>query len=180
MDTYLQSDPVGLDGGISTYGYAGANPALSADPMGLSWGESAALTWDWATGRGPQQQNYGPGTSPADEMRDAPGVLGAEALFRKKNAGKMNCGCKDMVPVTNYAAHFGLSGLIGAGLNPTRQFLGSYGVDIYPASDCKMKVIVTNVSSFKSFAYGIAPDWDRSTLGPMGNMSQTIWWIEDI
>jgi RHS repeat-associated protein len=32
---YVQSDPIGLGGGLSTYGYAGANPAGRIDPWGL-------------------------------------------------------------------------------------------------------------------------------------------------
>jgi RHS repeat-associated protein len=34
---YVESDPIGLEGGLNTYLYAGANPLRNADPLGLKW-----------------------------------------------------------------------------------------------------------------------------------------------
>jgi RHS repeat-associated protein len=32
---YTQSDPIGVEGGVGTYGYAGNRPLVSSDPLGL-------------------------------------------------------------------------------------------------------------------------------------------------
>ncbi|WP_244953581.1 RHS repeat-associated core domain-containing protein [Xanthomonas axonopodis pv. vasculorum] len=176
LGRFISEDPIKLTGGVNSYSYVGGNPLSRIDPLGLSWGDAISLTYQWATGSGPQHQDFGPGSSEAAEMANAPGVLAAEALYRKKNAQRIknNCDKSTFEPVTDYAASFGLKGLFQSGLNPTEQFIGSYSVDIYPSGDGQMDVVINNTSSFKSFAYGLAPDWDRSQFGPMGNMSQTI------
>lgn len=61
---YIQSDPIGLSGGISTYGYAYSSPTTAADPLGLQPPPPAAGAMSLMLARGAAPPP--PGYAPAD------------------------------------------------------------------------------------------------------------------
>jgi len=178
LGRYVEADPLSFEAGQNLYGYVEGDPLRLIDPQGLDWRTSAQMTFEWATGSGPAARAFGPGSSPVEELKNNPKVAIAIALYKTKNNFGPGCDCAKAKSLTNYKGSFGIPGLLDAGLNPTRQFVGSYRIDIYPLPNCRMRVVVTNTSSFKSFAAGQGPEWDRSTFGPMGNTRQAYWWIE--
>lgn len=92
-------------------------------------------------------------------MSSSPGV--AQAVSRYLTAGQ---------PTGAYS--FGLHGLVSAGLNPLRQFVGSYSYSVTSAPGGLM-VILSNKTSFKSASYHLLPSHQRSSFPPMGTTGQT-------
>lgn len=140
------------------------------------------MTKDWIMGTGPDNRTFCPETSSTQEMMSARRVKEAREYFYKKNAKALNPdACTPLAPVTGYKGNFGLTDLFWyAGLNPTQQFVGSYRIDIYPVDADKIRFVLSNDSSMKSFLYGIGPDWERSTFSNFGNMRQTYTWTEPL
>jgi len=168
---WFTHDPIGYEGGTNLYEYVGGNPIRYVDPSGLTWQESLNYFWHWLIGQ--KMPNYfGPKSNQVQDMKDAPGVRMAREAFYEKNK---DVSCGNWQSLANYKANFGLTGLFEAGLNPTRQFIGKYRIDISPNLDGSINISLTNTTSFTSFAYGLGPNWEE---GPGGNQTQIYEWTE--
>jgi len=177
---WISKDPSGFAGGDTNLDvYAGNDPINHIDPSGLTWSESLGLLWNWLTGSGPAQLAFVSGSNQVYDMMNAPGVEHARDFFNQKNGRSAVCGGEPTSQdVTSYRAGFGLAGVWNAGTNATQQFVGNYAIDITPNPDGSYTITLSNTTSVTSLLYGVGPSWDRSTFGPLGNMSQTYTWTE--
>jgi hypothetical protein len=80
----------------------------------------AVMFLHWVFGTGAAFRVFGPESPTTAMMMDAPGVQAARTAYLNKNFGLDDL---HVQPLTNYAAGFGLHGLLAAGLDPVDSLL---------------------------------------------------------
>lgn len=141
------------------------------------WGESLGMFRDWIFGTGAATRVFESCSPQSQNMADAAGVEKARQLIYQKNEGRPY---EEWEPVKNYRGSFGLPGLVGAGVDPTEQFVGSYKVEIFPQPDKTLRFELSNTTSLESFLYGKGPEYEREDFAYGGNMRQTYTWTEPV
>lgn len=160
-----------------------APPELPPSEQIEAWFDVGGMFFDWALGLGPWYTDYTEGTIQNTQMQQAPGIQGARDYFFYKNRNVI-ASCQNLMSVTDFKVSFGLSGLIDAGGNATRQFVGTFYVDIvpddYPVGTATFTVY--NVTSLNSFLYHIpgVPKYGRAVAPYGGNTYQTFSWQEQV
>lgn len=133
----------------------------------VNWGSgvlnAGKLFTEWASGLGPANATFGPGSVESLQMLSAPGMA--------QNVEAFLSGAQ-----TSGRTTFGLKGLISAGGNPTAQFVGSYDWSM-SLSGGSLNITVTNSTTAWSFFYHprfLNPNPPtRTGWQPMGRINQT-------
>jgi hypothetical protein len=158
------------------------------------------LVTDFVTGTGPEVTFHGPDDAMTQQLMNAPGVNAARDWYY----------AEDSTTLTNFKGSFGLiggeepysvlgiqvvgwDGLLSARSDMTRQFVGSYRVDIVPVAGGQLMFMVTNQTTVRSLfyqlptvqAYGRSDPWAGAPSLPYGGNAggttyQMYYWTEPL
>jgi RHS repeat-associated protein len=131
------------------------------------------LLFEYITGTGPTDRQFGSDTYMTQGMMTSPDVTNHRQNFINQGGGTYG----------PEAVRFGLSGEDGpleAGFNMPRQFVGSFYMTITERPGGDALFVIDNTRHLRSALYNIpsVQPVERSTMAPLSTKAQTFWWVE--
>jgi uncharacterized protein RhaS with RHS repeats len=168
---YVESDPLGLPGGLNTYGYVGANPIRYIDPYGLTCSSNYEFFTDWWFQRGAASRNYSTAAVENAEMRHSSGADFMREQF--KSGGCKNASRQGYGTIRAYFETF---------TSPcsTEFQVGGFVWSATNVGKCSVRYHIQNQASLYSFFLHIpgVPHASRSSVSHGGNIDQVFEWTE--
>lgn len=183
---FLNEDPIGFSGGMNWFGYAGGNPLLAMDPLGLKDDTTPfQLGQEWLTGRGPRHHDFEDGDPFTELLRSHSHLQTGFQIASEQAAAAAAQGQTSTAPI---AYSYKLSGVQGVGKylkdystiatagktgNLAVTFLGSYSATMNvsninaQAGTANVQVVISNSSTFAS-----------GTRPPV--LGYTNWWQQNV
>ena len=140
---------------------------------------SLQLLFEYLTGTGPTDRQFGPSDYMTQGMMTSPDVATHRQDFIDQGGGTY--GPTGVWFGAGWGVPFGAEdGFIRAGTNMPRQFVGSFEITITEQRNGDAMFVIDNATTLKSLLYqipGVQPV-ERSTMAPLSNKTQTYFWTE--
>ena len=139
---YVQSDPIGLQGGINTYSYVNGNPILSIDPIGLAECKCTSAGKDYDARKGYYFDKFG--------WTPLPSISGRFACL-------YNCTSEDGKSdnIVGYVHTESYLGFSGGGPDAAKRFICKKSIgEFIPRYESALDQVTGNVSYYETVPFG--------------------------
>jgi hypothetical protein len=142
------------------------------------WGQINLMFWGWVTGLGSTSRYFGPNDTLTHRLRTSPGINKIRKQYCNQVASGGETFKGGLVDFKIGPGIYGDDGIVAAGSNLTRQFVGSFTLTISGQPGGAAMFTATNFTSLHSFLYHLPGVPNHPTGLPFGTVKQTFSWSE--